>query len=394
MTQKMQSSAASMPIPYTEALEAALGAVIKDTRREFELYQAKTDALLADARSQLVEMKAANAVAVETIVALSTELRAAVDQRLATLKDGENGVDGKDGAAGADGAPGLDGRDGVDGKDGACGRDGAPGERGADADLPDLSEFVKRAELQSELTTVGLSMLETMARDADVVAALAERIDSIVIPEAIHGRDADPEEIRGMVAAAVTEAVAALPVAENGKDGAPGEKGDTGERGADGLLPIVKAWADGVHYAGAVVTYRGATYQAQRDTGRLPPHDDWACLAAAGADGRTAAYVGTYDAAQEYRALDVVALNGGSFVALRDNPGDCPGEGWQLVSGRGKTGEKGLKGDRGDSIKGDRGEPGPAIIAGIVNAEGVLTLTRDDGVEVTADFYPVLRSLQ
>jgi hypothetical protein len=44
-----------------------------------------------------------------------------------------------------------------------------------------------------------------------------------------------------------------------------------------------------------------------------------------------------------------VALNGSSFVALKDRPGDCPGDGWQLLASAGKRGERGLRGPIGDT---------------------------------------------
>jgi hypothetical protein len=336
---------------YTEALERALGRVVADSRRDLELYQAKTEALLADARSQLVEIKAANA-------ALHDELRTAMAERLASVpragrdgKDGRDGIDGKDGVDGKDGLPGSDGkdgapgangvdgaagRDGIDGKDGAAGADGAPG-----ADGRDGADGINGAD----------------------------------------GRDGAPGE-RGLDGT-------------NGRDGIDGSDGAPGERGIDGApgkLPVVRAWSDGVHYEGACVTLHGAMWQAQKDTGNSPPHDDWTCLAAAGEHGRSMMVRGTYDAEAEYRSLDVVALNGGSFVALRDAPGECPGEGWQLLTSPGKRGQKGEDGARGlPGDPGRKGDPGPALIAAAVDGEGMLTLTREDGVEITADFYTVLR---
>jgi hypothetical protein len=61
---------------------------------------------------------------------------------------------------------------------------------------------------------------------------------------------------------------------------------------------------------------------------------------------------GTYDSLTPYGHLDVVALNGGSFVALKDAPGPCPGDGWQLLAScgrRGPRGERGLQGPTGAS---------------------------------------------
>jgi len=152
-----------------------------------------------------------------------------------------------------------------------------------------------------------------------------------------------------------------------------------GEPGKDGMLPVARAWSDAVHYAGAVVTHRGATWQAA-DTGREPPHADWICLADPGRDGASPEFVGTYDDAGEYRALDVVALNGGSFVALRDAPGPCPGDGWQLVASRGKPGQA-IKGD-----PGKQGEPGrdAAEVVGFYREGDSAVLTFADGREMRA----------
>jgi hypothetical protein len=68
-----------------------------------------------------------------------------------------------------------------------------------------------------------------------------------------------------------------------------------------------------------------------------------------GKDGRTLRLRGTYDPnGRTYCRRDVVMLNGSSFVALRDDPGPCPGEDWQLVASAGKRGQQGLKGERGE----------------------------------------------
>ena len=74
---------------------------------------------------------------------------------------------------------------------------------------------------------------------------------------------------------------------------------------------------------------------------------------------------GAFDGAAEYLAHDVVAHNGSSFVALRDKPGRCPGEGWQVLASRGERGERGGRGPRGE--RGGRGEPAPAVKGWLVN---------------------------
>jgi hypothetical protein len=71
---------------------------------------------------------------------------------------------------------------------------------------------------------------------------------------------------------------------------------------------------------------------------------DTVCLAAAGRDGESITVRGTFDETADYRRLDVVARNGGSFIALKDAPGPCPGSGWQLLASPGKRGVAGAKG--------------------------------------------------
>lgn len=58
---------------------------------------------------------------------------------------------------------------------------------------------------------------------------------------------------------------------------------------------------------------------------------------------------GVFDARSVYGRLDVVVKDSSSFVALRDNPGACPGDGWQMIACGGKRGPTG-----------ERGPPGPA----------------------------------
>ena len=80
-------------------------------------------------------------------------------------------------------------------------------------------------------------------------------------------------------------------------------------------------------------------------------------------------------------------LNGGSFVALIDEPGACPGEGWQLWAKQGKAGQKG---DRG--AVGPRGEPGKVIrvIGGQIDPERMeLVLLHTDGEPVSIDVTPL-----
>ena len=78
-----------------------------------------------------------------------------------------------------------------------------------------------------------------------------------------------------------------------------------------------------------------------------------------GRDGRSLKIRDTWDPDACYFALDVVACDGASFVARRDNPGPCPGDGWQLCARQGPRGRPGPQGERGE--KGRDGLSAPVI---------------------------------
>ena len=142
---------------------------------------------------------------------------------------------------------------------------------------------------------------------------------------------------------AIEEARARQP-AEKGENGEPGERGDDGKDGNNG------------------------------------------------SDGRSFQIRGTWTDGEVYRELDVVVLNGASFAARRDNPGQCPGDGWQLIASQGKRGQPGERGAPG--IKGDRGPPGVPIVEMKCSLDGMLTLTNADGSQVLCDLYPVLAQIK
>jgi hypothetical protein len=169
-------------------------------------------------------------------------------------------------------------------------------------------------------------------------------------------------EMRSNVPAMIDEAVGkhvaqAMANFRQPVDGAPGPAGPPGK------LEIVKDHVEGrVYYErDLVVASDGALYQAERDTAATPPHTDWRCVTRAGRDGKDALNFrieGTYDPDAKYRQLSIVMLNGSSFVARHDDPGPCPGDGWQLFTSVGKRGQQGPKGERGE-----RGPTGPLAIA-------------------------------
>jgi hypothetical protein len=179
-----------------------------------------------------------------------------------------------------------------------------------------------------------------------------------------------------------------------GEVGLGGERGERGPEGPAGKMPVAKAWLAGVHYEGDVVTHGGQTWQAIKDTGDEPGSSEWACIAERGADGRDAPGMvirGTWATENEYQALDVVALNGAAFVAKTDNPGPCPGEGWQLMSAQGKRGAAGERGDKGD--KGERGEPGATVKAVSLDDFGVFSFDLTNGQTVQCDARSVLERI-
>jgi hypothetical protein len=122
-------------------------------------------------------------------------------------------------------------------------------------------------------------------------------------------------------------------------------------------FPMIDAWRpDTIFHEGHLVAFAGSTFQALRDTALAPGSQDWVCLASA---GHSFTVRGTFNETAEYRRLDVAALNGGSFIALKDAPGPCPGSGWQLLASQGKRGAAGEKGERGP--RGDAGASGATI---------------------------------
>ena len=288
---------------------------------------------------------------------------------------GETGVAGKDGQAGAPGEPGPPGPPGPSIK----GEPGPPGPAGADGKDADPEAVAHRLAERIEL-----SLREHIVAHIErCVAALplqvgppgpaGERGDRGE-PGAPGPQGADggpgPQGERGPVG----------PDGAEGKQGLPGEKGDPGPAGQ---FDKIEAWADGVHYAGQIVTYRGSCWQATRDTGKEPGgSDDWRLIVAAGDPGRSMHIRGTYKEGERYAELDVVTKDSAWFVARRAQPGPCPGPDWQ-VGPIGKRGDKGLQGERGhQGAKGQDGAPARDWVAvKIERASYSITPVMSDGSE-------------
>jgi hypothetical protein len=212
----------------------------------------------------------------------------------------------------------------------------------------------------------------------DIPALVNEAVAALPAPR--DGKSVTVEDVAPLLNELVAKAVEALP---------PPEKGDPGPMGA---LPVVKAWEDRVHYQGDVVTFDGGLFQAARDTGKAPPQEDWVCIVKRGDDGKDADEIelkATFDPSADYRRLNVVALNGAAFMARKDAPGACPGEGWQMIAMQGKQGKPGIPGQ-----KGPRGLAVTASVSkALVTEQGMLTLVNADGSTVECDFYPVLAKM-
>lgn len=282
----------------------------------------------------------------------------------------------------------------------------APGKNVEIADVERMvAESVERSLSGWEKPRDGVSVT------IDELAPMIEHAVSqavAALPPAETGKDADPEVVADLVRTEVERAVGALPKPQDGRTVTPEELATLiDERltavvseavaripapkdGAAGKLGMVRAWGDQVFYESDVVTFDGAIYQAQRDTGRTPPHEDWLCIVSRGEPGKDAGEIGitgTFDVTRTYRRLEIVALNGGSFIAKRDDPGPCPGDGWQLIASQGNRGKPG------DATKGDPGRPGPAVRNVDIDDQGMLTLVNADGTKVECDLYPLLSQI-
>ena len=117
-----------------------------------------------------------------------------------------------------------------------------------------------------------------------------------------------------------------------------------GPQGPPGKLPLVREYVpEQVHYEGDVVTRAGALWQAQCDTVHAPPHEDWGAPCARWPRCGDADSLGAYDACGKYKKLDIVVSDGAAFIAKRDDPGICPGDGWQLMSSTGQARPQGRR---------------------------------------------------
>lgn len=83
----------------------------------------------------------------------------------------------------------------------------------------------------------------------------------------------------------------------------------------------------------------------------------------AGADGSEWHLHGLFEPHANYSRGSVVVLDGGAFVAIKDDAGPCPGDGWRQLVQRGKSGLRGEPGERGPAgPAGPEGKPGKTVV--------------------------------
>jgi integrin beta 3 len=170
------------------------------------------------------------------------------------------------------------------------------------------------------------------------------------------------------------------PPGQEGKRGLKGDKGESGARGEPGKQgPAGRDGAPGEPGRQGVPGPAG-------ERGQRGPEGECGPPGPVGPPAYPGRACGLYDAQTEYRALDVVTLNGSEWRARCDKPGPLPGDDWLLGAKKGEPGRPGPSGPQGE-----RGEPGPAGIdvAAIELEDWSLVFTLSDGVVKVCDLRPI-----
>jgi hypothetical protein len=108
---------------------------------------------------------------------------------------------------------------------------------------------------------------------------------------------------------------------------------------------------------------------------------------------------GLWKADADYHRLDIVTLNGSSFLARKDEPGACPGPDWQLLVSQGKRGEQGEVGPIGArGAPGERGLEGkaaPHFVSWRIDRKAYRAARiHPDGSEVPLEFRELFEQFQ
>jgi hypothetical protein len=388
-----------------------------DVRRQVEVIVARGAQQLAEMEARFMERRFAllefETDAKRRLEHMEAHSRAWVDEVRESVRDGVDGKDGRD----ADPAQFEALAASLEAKVAerlATIRDGKDGENADPAQFEILATALE-ARVDERLATVRDGKDADPAQFETLAASLEARVDER-LATVRDGKDADPAQFDALAQSLTDKVEARLSELRDGKDGQdidpvrfndlasnlnglvrdrlieirdellsdPTLKGDPG---SPGKLPMVRDWTRGVHYEGDVVTCGGSLWQASRDTGEAPGHEDWTLLAAAGRDAREVEHRGAYDANNIYSRLEIVALDGGAFMALRDDPGPCPGDGWRLLVARGKPGKPGDPGPK-STEPGPPGKPGVGIAD--VAVEGfALIVSLTNGDTIARDMRPM-----
>lgn len=218
--------------------------------------------------------------------------------------------------------------------------------------------------------------LETEPRfnPALVQQVIKDTVDRAVggLPKPQDGKSVTLDDVRPVITEAVSKAVAALPPAERGQDGAPGPsgpKGDPGERGADGAIgPAGPAGPSG---------QKGET--GERGTDGRDGKDG-----APGPEGQKG-LDGAQGAPGERGQDGAPGLNGKDGLHGVDGKDGAPGpRGEKGADGlNGKDGRDGLDGKDGapgrEGQKGLDGKDGIGLSGALIDRDGALALTFSDG---------------
>src|SRR5262249_54212137 len=94
---------------------------------------------------------------------------------------------------------------------------------------------------------------------------------------------------------------------------------------------------------------------------------------------------GTHSENKIYLQHDIVAKNGGSYIARRDNASTCPGPDWQQLTQPGKTGAKGERGFAG--ARGPQGESGKTFRTWKIDVENFVAIPLMDNGEQGPRLY-------
>jgi hypothetical protein len=229
------------------------------------------------------------------------------------------------------------------------------------------AEQVRTAEHRAKIAELDAFILRTEAEiDRRVSEKLAAVRDGAPGAKGEAGAQGEKGE-QGQAGAQGEKGEQGLPgtdgqLGPKGDSGAPGEKGLDGKDGSPGLHgrdgrdgvagPPGRDGANGVDGKDGAPGERGEAGLAGRDGDVGPP----------GKDAPRMVLRGVYDPAESYDELNIVTLDGSTWMAKGDSPDHAPGagSGWMLLAGRGRRGEKGERGEQGRV--GVAGRDAPVIV--------------------------------